>query len=411
MAAHVAFLIESYKALFLQRSLFLINKYLAFSSAQKVFLLRCTQFVERGCMLRIGISTSSYLNSDGSYKDYDGLGQFTRLVKENIDGLDGARVVPFNVSAARYLLSYVSPFPFYSTFEKSIDLFHATDFRVPKLNVPVVTTVHDAICLKYGDKSLKRRIANPLFQKGIDRADRVITDCHAMVADLEKYWGVNPSKVDVVYPGRDPFFDHRCKFSEIETCLKAFKLDRPYILMVSTLRNYKNIDRLLDAYLSLSSINSSIDLVLVGKMGSEKIHKKMHIRVKQLNSAKKVRWLSYVGKDQLRALYQGALGAVLPSLYEGFGFPILEAFASEIPLLTSGCGAMQEIAGVGNAIFVDPYSVDSIRYGIEQLVQDQTLRVSLIKAGKKRVKDFSWDVAAKQMLSVYKKVTQQKERV
>lgn len=374
-------------------------------------------------MLRIGISTSSFLNRDGTLKNYDGLGQFTRLVAEHVGQLKSqAKVVPthfsmlshftnklsqakpFKREAAHFLLSYLSPFSLYKDLEQKIDVFHATDFRVPKIGVPVVTTVHDATCLKYGGTSLKRLVANPLFRKGIARSDRVIADCYAILPDLTKYWGIDQDKVDVVHPGRDPFFDHECSYSEIKQCHAHFNLPRPYLLFVSTLRTYKNVDRLLDAFFASNTLSQQVDLVLVGRMGKEKIHQKLHARVNALASGGKIKWLSYVDKKSLRALYQGALGVAFPSLYEGFGFPILEAFASKVPLLTSNIGAMAEIAG-DSALLVDPYSVDAMCHGLEKLAYNKGLRQDLIVKGKKRVGNFSWEKAAKQMVDVYKKVT------
>ena len=372
-------------------------------------------------MIRAGISTSSYLDPNGNIKTYDGIGQLTRLIIENMHSLSGdVEMLPLNFPTltslrnfqksvkgqyvpAHFLFGYFSPFPLYRKLEQDIDLLHVTDFRVPKINVPVVNTVHDAFLVKYSDHSFKRRVANPIFQKGIDRSDKIIADCHAVISDLEKYWGINPAKVEVVSPGRDEFFDKRVTPKDIQVCRDKFGLKKPYLLFVSTLREYKNVNRLIDAYLSLKELHGDVDLVLVGRQTSDAGDRAMNMRVKKLHETRAIKWLSYVSKEELRSLYQGSIGVVFPTLDEGFGFPTIEALASKVPLLTSNYGAMKEVSG-GHAILVDPYSVDSIREGIKKLVYDKALTAELVKKGWDHVQKFSWEKSAKQTLDVYKKV-------
>ena len=362
-------------------------------------------------MLKVGISTSSFLDGQGKLKPYDGIGQLTQLLMVNMKQYySHLKMLPLHFSRmpsfkafqepAHFVLSYYAPFSLYKRHESQIDLLHVTDYRVPNIGVPVVNTIHDAFLIKYAPPSWKRRFANSLFKKGIDRSEKIIAVSYAAVPELTHYWGIDPKKVAVVRSARDIYFDERSSAQEIADCKHRFNLNKPYLLFVSTLKGYKNIDRLLDAYFALGHLAQEIDLVLVGKANRET---ELNDRVKCLDAKGKIKWLTYIDKHSLRALYQGALGVTFPSLDEGFGFPIIEALASKVPLLTSNYGAMKEISG-GCAILVDPYKVDDICNGITQLITDTSKREALVKAGWDHVQTFSWERAAAQTLDIYKQV-------
>lgn len=362
-------------------------------------------------MLKVGISTSSFLDGQGKLKPYDGIGQLTQLLMANMEQCHPQlKMLPLHFSRmpslkafqepAHFVLSYYAPFPLYRRYESQIDLLHVTDYRVPKIGVPVVNTVHDAFLMKYAPPSWKRRFANSLFKKGIDRSEKIIAVSHAAVPELTQYWGIDPKKVVVVRSARDTYFDERSSDQEIADCKRRFSLNKPYLLFVSTLKGYKNIDRLLDAYFALGSLTQEIDLVLVGKANRET---QLNDRVKILDAKGKIKWLTYIDKPALRALYQGALGVTFPSLDEGFGFPIIEALASKVPLLTSNYGAMKEVSG-GCAILVDPYEIDAISDGMKQLITDTAKRKELVRKGWDHVQTFSWERATAHTLEVYKQV-------
>ncbi|HVY53623.1 MAG TPA: glycosyltransferase family 1 protein, partial [Gammaproteobacteria bacterium] len=126
-------------------------------------------------------------------------------------------------------------------------------------------------------------------------------------------------------------------------------------------------------------------------------------QIKILNAKGNVHWLNYISTPELRCLYQSASIFLLPSLHEGFGLPILEAFASSTPVITSNIFAMPEVAGDA-AWLVDPYDIESIREGMLSLLSDSTKRDRFIALGSERVKQFTWDNCRKNTLAVYKKV-------
>jgi glycosyltransferase involved in cell wall biosynthesis len=189
-----------------------------------------------------------------------------------------------------------------------------------------------------------------------------------------------------VNEGIEEIFHKRCK-DEVKKLCERYKIFPPYILYVGRITPLKNTERLIQAFFLIKE--KKLTLVIAGR-GT--------IKCKD----EKVRVLNYIKREDLPALYSGALFFVFPSLYEGFGLPPLEACACGCAVLASSTSALREVLEDA-AFYVEPESVESIAEGMKQMVEDEGLRDKLRKKGERRVKEFSWSRAAEQTLKVLRR--------
>jgi alpha-1,3-rhamnosyl/mannosyltransferase len=180
-----------------------------------------------------------------------------------------------------------------------------------------------------------------------------------------------------------------------------------YILFVGTFETRKNIERLIGAFSRVKHRNpmaADLKLAIVGNAGTSKFSdrsRQIHQLIQELKLEDEIVICGYVPDDQLPGLYRGAAMIAFPSLHEGFGLPIIEGFASGVPVLTSNLCSMPEIAG-GAAMIVDPYNIPELAEKIEQLIFDRQIRERLVADGTKRVNDFTWEHCASRMVQSLK---------
>lgn len=263
-----------------------------------------------------------------------------------------------------------------------IDVYHSSDWTQFPSNAFKVTTVHDLAPI-FLPKFTSRKIIDVHKRRlrwVIREVDRVIVPSEATKMDIVKL-GVNPDKVKVIYEALDPSFSKRSP-EEVEEVKRKYKIYGNYVMGVGV-NPRKNTDRLIEAYSKAKS--DELKLVLIGYPYSG------------LKQDRGVSYLGHVPAFDLAALYSGAECLVYPSLYEGFGLPILEAFASGCPVVTSNISSMPEIAGDA-AILVDPYDTSSIAEGIKKALRG---KIGFSKLGLKRIQKFSWKDAAASTLEVY----------
>ena len=179
--------------------------------------------------------------------------------------------------------------------------------------------------------------------------------------------------------------------------MKSEKLKDRYIIYVGTIQPRKNLIRLMEAVARIEGIK----LIIVGKTGWE--YEEILDAPKRLGIEDRVKFLGYVATDKLANLLNGATAFVLPSLWEGFGIPVLEAMACGIPVIVSNVSSLPEVVGKAG-LLVDPYSVDQIEQAIRLLMTDAKLRQKYSKAGLAQSQNFSWEKMAKQVLKVFEKV-------
>lgn len=225
----------------------------------------------------------------------------------------------------------------------------------------------------------------------IARAAKIITISNSVKSDIIREYHIPEARVEVVYLGvRDV---NKSKMSSKEI-LKKYLVDEPFILFVGTLQPRKNIVRLVEAF---SLIKSNLQLVIIGRKGWQ--YEEILASPEKFGVSDSVLFLENVTDEELPAFYENAELFVLPSLYEGFGLPILEAMRYGCPVLTSNVSSLPE-AGGDTAIYFDPESVLDIAEKIEKVLSDESLRAKMKREGLEQVKKFSWEKSAKQVLGV-----------
>ena len=288
------------------------------------------------------------------------------------------------------------------TFKDPLDLLFVPAHTLPLLRRPklkTVMTVHD-LGSEYlpAMHQLKQRLYLGFitaFQ--LKSSSGLIAVSNSTKEDLVKKVGIKEEKIRVVYEGVNEEFTSLLsrKRSIIPRLMKKYHLKaEEYFLFVGTIQPRKNLERLIKAFSKLD--NGELKLALVGSRGwlSEKIYG----LPKKLKVEDKVTFLGRVPQDELPSLYLGAKGLVFPSLFEGFGLPIIEAFSLSCPVLTSNISSMREIAG-DSAILADPFDIDSITSGMRDLLNGKKTG-ELVKKGLKRAQNFSWKSAANETLRV-----------
>lgn len=288
-----------------------------------------------------------------------------------------------------------------------LDLFHATDFVLAPSNARrTVVTVHDLAFLHYPDASDPRlnRYLNVVVPRSIRAADHIIADSHHTARDIREYFQISSQQISVVQGG----VDHK-KFSPVtDTAVMASVRakygigDRPYIFALSSLQPRKNFARLVEAYfLARQEIALEHALVIGGAKGW--MYDDIFTKVTELGLADDVRFTGYVDDADLPALYGGAQFFAFPSLYEGFGLPIIESLACATPVLAANNSCLPEAGGPG-ALYVDAADTRSIADGILRLCSDTALRDQLRAAGRIHASHFTWENSASQLISTYRKV-------
>jgi glycosyltransferase involved in cell wall biosynthesis len=270
---------------------------------------------------------------------------------------------------------------------------HVLPLTRPKASV---VTVHDlGFLFEPEAHTRQRRLALELTTRwNIAAARRIISVSESTRTDLVIRFGADPAKIDVVPHG----VDHR-RFRPLPPEARQSVLDRhgiqgPYILFVGTLQPRKNISRLIDAFERLGQ--PDLSLVLAGGRGW--LSGPIEQRLSASPARDRIRWLGYVPDNDLPALYGGAAAFVFPSLFEGFGMPVIEAMACGCPVVTSNRSSLPEVSGDA-AILVDPQSVESILEGIQRALGHEE-RERRSKAGIDRVSGFTWREAAERTLAV-----------
>ena len=280
---------------------------------------------------------------------------------------------------------------------KGADVFHASNLvRSPPRRARVTATIYDMTCRIAPELHTRANItADRRFAENVLRkASGIITISEHTRCDLLRMVDIAPEKVRTIYPGVPARY-----FEEEERRPPArYRLDKPYILYVGTIEPRKNIETLLDSYEALpEALKREYDLVVAGPIGwSAK-----RTRARLESSA--ARYLGYVPEADLPALTRSASLFVYPSLYEGFGFPVAQAMAASVPVITSAVSSLPEITG-GSAMLVDPRSVDELRRAMERVLEDPALAASLAAKGGERATSFQWENCARQSMEFFKDV-------
>ncbi len=366
--------------------------------------------------MKVGISVASLVDLAGVAKQIDGIGVYTSQLMAALPALDvqpvsvyfgglGCKpaIQPQDMLVGMHpAISQFLPFNCYRRLENQINIFHSTDYMIPHLrHVPVIATLYDAIKFKHADwaSQQSRYFKNYLLRRMARYAQHVITISEAVKQDIIEYFGIPEAKISVVYCGLDKVWYAPYAIEERQQVLQKYGIKKKYVLTVGTLQARKNIARILDVCEALP-VNVSEDLVFifVGKRGW--LEADVFERMQRLIAIGRIKWLQYVTFDELRCLYQSANMVLYPSLSEGFGLPVLEGFASAVPVITSNEGSLAEVAGDA-ALLVDPYSVADVLAAVLRLYEDNALKQSLVIKGLHQAKKFSWQKMAQDIKEIY----------
>lgn len=288
-------------------------------------------------------------------------------------------------------------------FQRKLDVFHGPAERLPDFRRPYkIVTIHDLSITRKDDFHAEnfKRLMMDRYDKLIRRkqADAIITVSENSKKEICSHYQIDPERIHVVHHGVDEVFKKMPETS-LNNALERLNKGKPYIFYAGALQERKNTVRLVKAFAKFAKQMDNFELVLAGKptWKFENIQK----TIIESGLEHKVRIMGYVSKPDLIALYSGASMFAFPSLYEGFGLPILEAMACGCPVVTSCTTSMPEVAGDA-AILVDPLSVDDITAGMMRLM-DKSEREIFIKKGYERAKKFTWQNTARRTLDVYRR--------
>jgi glycosyltransferase involved in cell wall biosynthesis len=284
-----------------------------------------------------------------------------------------------------------------------IDVCHFTNSVAPlRCRCPYVVTIHDAGLWLYPEYHYWRRLLTlrPLVPHVARRAAAVVTGSHSARQELVDVLGLPEASVRVVHPGVSPHFARIPSARELDRIRHAYGLPERFVLAVGALEPRKNLVRLLEAFTAVGAeaAGRGVGLVIVGPPGWK--YQSVLDAVARLRRERPIFLLEPVHTEVLVSLYHLASVLAFPSLYEGFGLPVVEAMMCGTPVVTSRGGALAEVAGDA-AELVDPLRTDSIAGGILRLLDDEARAAELRTRGRERARNFTWPRAAMEARAIY----------
>ncbi|HEX8219490.1 MAG TPA: glycosyltransferase family 1 protein [Chloroflexia bacterium] len=292
-------------------------------------------------------------------------------------------------------------------------LVHSPDFVPPRYRtMRAVANIQDLAFLKFPDLTLLTDESKRYYgqvRRAAQDADALIALSNSARDDIASLLGVTPGKVAVIPGAAGEHFKPLGDFSHAqELASREFGLPAPgeggYILFVGTIEPRKNLPTLLEAYrklLDAGRVSPAPALAVVGREGW--LFERVHASIDELRLRERVRLLGGVSDAALVRLYQGARAFAMPSLYEGFGLPVLEAMQSGVPVVSSNAGSLAEVAGDA-AILVESLDVEGWAAGMERVLLDEGESARLVEAGLRQVRRFSWERAARETWALYERV-------
>lgn len=300
--------------------------------------------------------------------------------------------------------------------KEKLDIWHLTYIPTTpqKIDIKTVVTVHDLSLFRLPNLFSKKEIETKEKELSsfLPLVDKIITVSQSTKKDLEQIFKIPSEKIRVIYHGIDQRFFQRIGEKAIERVKKRYGIKNDYFLFLSPLETRKNICRLISAFESfkekvkkepkkIPSNLENIQLVLVGKAGSA--FSKIKNKIKKSLYKKDIILTGYVPPEDVNALYEGAKIFLFPSLYEGFGLPVIEAMAKGVPIITSNLSSLPEIVGE-NALLVNPYSIQEITQGIIDLLTNEELRKKITSQAIERAKQYQWEKTAQETLNLYQEL-------
>ncbi|MFA6017264.1 MAG: glycosyltransferase family 1 protein [Patescibacteria group bacterium] len=289
--------------------------------------------------------------------------------------------------------------PLYLYFHRNINVYFSPAHYLPRFcPVPQVVTIHDVAYLYYPEDFRKKDLwqLKNWTKFSIKKANKIIAVSKTTKKDIVKNYEADENKVRVIYNGFEKPFD-KLKIKNLNLN-KNFKLKiKNFILFVGTIQPRKNLDVLIDAFAKFSFTNEDFKLVIVGKKGW--LYDNIFEKVRNMKLEERIIFTDHVPDEELVWYYKNAFCLALPSLYEGFGIPILEAMNYDCPVISSFSSSLPEIGGEA-CLYFDPKNPDDLLEKLNTLQNNVVLRNELIIKGKQRIKDFSWEKCGRETLDV-----------
>jgi glycosyltransferase involved in cell wall biosynthesis len=281
------------------------------------------------------------------------------------------------------------------------DLFHSPDFALPPLLRAVgLVTVHDLSYMHYPEHAQPglMRYLGKAVPRSVRRARLVLADSGSTRDDIISFLGTKPDRIRVVYAGVGREFHPVTEPGVLARVRGQYGLEWPFVLNVGTLEPRKNHLRLLEAFSLLTEAHADLHLMLVGGKGW--LYDDVHAAVDRLGLRDRVVFPGFVRDEDLPSLYTMAAAFAYPSLYEGFGLPVLEALACGTPTVCSDSSSLPEVAGDA-ALLVHPNDVDGLARALTRILSDETLRGQLRGRGLLQAARFTWEAAAASLMACY----------
>ena len=291
---------------------------------------------------------------------------------------------------------------------RKLDIYHSPCPDIINFtHIPSVVTIHDVVYKAFpsGHTEETLKITDEQCRSFMKHAAKLICVSQNTANDVKKYFGVSDDRLKVIYNGTDHHVFYPIpndKRDEARECIRAKGVTEPFILFIGTIEPRKNLKNLFEAFSILKDQKKfKGKLVVIGMAGWKSEGLLEH--VKKLGIENDLITLGYMTNDELRYFYNLAEVFVFPSFYEGFGYPIVEAFSCGVAVVTSNSSSCPEIAG-GAALIVDPHSPFDIAEKTALILEDKRIKNELIQKGFLRAKEFDYSKTAQQTLAVYKEV-------
>lgn len=298
------------------------------------------------------------------------------------------------------------PIALYTGKEK-FDLFFSPTHYIPRFSpIKRIATIFDLSFTRFPESFLKKDLwqLTNWTKFSAKRGEHIITISNFSKQDIISHYKISKNKVTVACPGYDKAIFKKVEDKDqITQTIKKYNLPDSYIIYIGTVQPRKNLIRLIEAVSKIKDLN----LVVVGKTKGEGRQGWMYEDIIKMPASlgidERVKFLGFVPTADLPDLIAGSTVFIQPSLWEGFGIPVLEAMAVGTPVIVSNVSSLPEVVGKAG-LLVDPYSVDQIEQAIRTITTDKKLRQKYVKAGLDQVKKFSWDKMAKAVLKVFERM-------
>ena len=285
-------------------------------------------------------------------------------------------------------------------FNNKIDIFHGLSHEIPlgieKTNIKSVVTIHDLIYIRYPQlfSNIDRKIYDKKFRSACKRANKIIAISQQTKKDIIDFFSISEDKIKVIYQGCNHVFQKEHSTENKKEIQEKYQLFEKYLLYVGTIEERKNLLTLLKSLKQLPQHN----LLVIGDGKSYK--DKCISYVNENNLQNRTKFLSGLELEEMACIYQQAQVLIYPSIFEGFGIPIVEALFSKIPVITSKDGCFKE-AGGPESIYIDPLSENEISAAINKIEKDTELRERMIAVGFQHAQNFTDNKIAKNIMQVY----------